>query len=55
MKDQKRKYNEARLSVVRLSGKQQLLAGSDAGGGGNAPQMMGSTTIGSLGAAESLQ
>lgn len=35
MKEQKRFYNEARLQVVRLSGKTQLLSGSDGTSGGN--------------------
>ena len=34
---QKRNYEEARLSVVHLSGKTQLLSGSDETGGGGAP------------------
>ena len=54
---QKRKYNKARLKVVQLSGRQQLLAGSDAGGGGNAPQQLNftATSLSGLGDATTLQ
>lgn len=61
---EKRKYSEARLNVVRLSGKSQLLAGSDGtsggnggGGGGNqnSPMMGFGATHGDYTAGGSLQ
>ena len=60
MMKEKRKYSEARLNVVRLSGKSQLLAGSDnggGGGGGSAPSYspVAGVTLQAMGAEGSLQ
>ena len=60
MMKQKRIYSEARLNVVRLSGKSQLLAGSDnggGGGGGNSPTYSptAGVTLQAMGAEGSLQ
>ena len=57
---ERRNYSEARLNVVRLSGKSQLLAGSDnggGGGGGNSPTYSptAGVTLQAMGAEGSLQ
>lgn len=48
---QKRKYRDARLTVVHLSGGQQLLSGSDASTTGGAPQYVpfSATSLSGLG------
>lgn len=60
MSKEKKAYEKARLRVVQLSGKSQLLAGSDTGGasgGGNNPNYSpaAGVTLSAMGAEGSLQ